>query len=188
MGRHDQRRPEAERLIANIFRVSYGANVTDFPQMVVARMDEHGHCICAAGLRLASDGFFSERYLDRPVEEMIGMISGKYVDRSRIFEVSSLASRRPSHTASFIFDIIRHGQDNGFEWSFFTLTRRFSLMLTRIGIAPHFLGGADRRRVPHYRSWGSYYDQHPSVFALPNPQKSYPFAIPPKESSHAFSL
>jgi hypothetical protein len=188
LGRYDAGRPAAERLITNVFRVRYGAMVSEFPETIAAKMDKNGLFVCAAGLRFASNGFFSERYLDEPVERAINRLSGDRPSRDRIFEVSSLASREPGLTVSFIFDIVLYGQNKGFEWSFFTLTRRLLQMLTRIGISPYFLGNADRRRVPHFQTWGSYYEQKPAVFALPNPKKVDPVLIQQSETTHALSL
>jgi len=187
-GRSDAGRPAAEHLIASVFRVRYGATVSEFPETLVARTDQQGQLVCAAGLRFASEGFFSERYLDEPVESAIGRLSGNATPRHRVFEVTSLASREVGHTAPFIFDIVHYGQSNGFDWSFFTLTGRLSQMLVRIGFAPHWLANADKRRVPNFKSWGTYYEQKPAVFALPNPEKTNDIRDERQEGNHALSL
>jgi len=48
------------------------------------------------------------------------------------------------------------GEKAGFEWSFFTLTRRLHLMVSRLGIAPTLLGEGDSRRIADSERWGTY--------------------------------
>jgi hypothetical protein len=135
---------------------------------LLARLD-NDHCVaCAAGLRTPQDGFFSESYLDAPVEEVLGEVRGGTVSRDEIFEVSTLASRAPHATTDFIDDIIRFGEASGFAWSFFTLTRRLWLMVNRLGLAPTYLADADHRRITGFERWGSYYEHQPKVYAVCN--------------------
>src|SRR6202043_4144305 len=112
------------------------------------------------------DGFFSERYLDIPIEDAVSAISARTVDRSAIFEVTTLASRAPLATAQFIAEIGNFGERAGFEWSFFTLTHRLHLMVRRLGIALTYLGEADRRRIADSERWGTYYASEPKVYAV----------------------
>src|SRR6202011_4151010 len=94
------------------------------------------------------------------------LISASTVVRGAIFEVTTLASRAPLATAEFIAAIGAFGENAGFEWSFFTLTRRLHLMVRRLGIALTCLGEADRRRIADAERWGTYYDCQPKVYAV----------------------
>ena len=89
------RRPEIERFIADVYHRHYGATLPAFPPTLIALIDRNGQCLCASGLRFADAGFFSECYLDQPIEELLTRASGNIVRREHIFEVSGLASRAP---------------------------------------------------------------------------------------------
>ena len=84
------RREEAENFIRNVYRVRYAAEVNVFPPNIIARVDGDDAIVCAAGLRSERDGFFSERYLDAPVETVLTAVCGGAVARERVFEVSNL--------------------------------------------------------------------------------------------------
>src|SRR5882757_7795660 len=162
----DPRRPSAEAFIKNTYTARYGARLETFPSRIFALLDHRGEILCAAGLRFLDDGFFSESYLDTPIEDVVSAILARPVNRSAIFEVTTLASRAPLATAEFISEIGAFGERAGFEWSFFTLTRRLHLMVRRLGIAPTYLGEADRRRIADSERWGTYYASQPKVYAV----------------------
>src|SRR5258707_11202199 len=162
----DARRPSAEAFIKNTYSTRYGARLETFPSRIIVLLDHRDEILCAAGLRFLDDGFFSERYLDTPIEDVVSAISARAVNRSAIFEVTTLASRAPLATAEFIAAIGNFGEKAGFEWSFFTLTRRLHLMVSRLGIIPTLIAEADRRRIVDSERWGSYYACQPKVYAV----------------------
>src|SRR5947209_8608226 len=162
----DARRRSAEEFIKNTYAARYGARLETFPSRIIALMDGRDEPVCAAGLRFLDDGFFSERYLDNPIEDVVSAISARTVNRSAIFEVTTLASRAPLATAEFIAEIGTFGEKAGFEWSFFTLTRRLHRMVSRLGIPVTFLSEADRGRIADSERWGTYYACQPKVYAV----------------------
>jgi hypothetical protein len=164
--KHDARRRSAEEFIKSTYAARYGARLEAFPSRIIALLDHRDDILCAAGLRFLDDGFFSECYLDAPIEDVVSAISARAVNRSAIFEVTTLASQAPLVTAEFIAEIGLFGEKTGFEWTFFTLTRRLHLMVSRLGIAPIFLAEADRRRVAASERWGTYYACRPKVYAV----------------------
>jgi Thermostable hemolysin len=159
------RRP-AEEFIKHTYEARYGARLETFPSRIIALLDQRDEILCAAGLRFLDDGFFSERYLDTPIEDVVSAISARAVNRSAIFEVTTLASRAPLATAEFIAEIGSFGERAGFEWSFFTLTRRLHLLVSRLGVALTLLGEADRHRIADSERWGTYYACQPKVYAV----------------------
>jgi hypothetical protein len=165
---NDARRHSAEEFIKNTYAARYGAKLEAFPSRIITLLNHRDDILCAAGLRFLDDGFFSECYLDAPIEDVVSAISARAVNRSSIFEVTTLTSRAPLVTAEFIAEIGIFGERAGFEWSFFTLTRRLHLMISRLGIDPVFLGEADRRRVADSKRWGTYYACRPKVYAVAN--------------------
>lgn len=164
--RDDDLRPKAEQLITEIYAQHYSARITTFPDTLVARIAADNSIECAAGLRFAADGFFSEAYLDAPIDLLLSAIRFHSVRREKIFEVTSLASRAPHSIGSFLRKIIACGEAAGFEWSFFTATEQLKTLLERLGLSLLPLAMADRSRVANPDSWGSYYALGPRVYAV----------------------
>jgi hypothetical protein len=178
---HDLR-PATERLIAEVYALHYAARITAFPATLVAMVSSRDDLLCAAGLRFAADGFFSECYLDAPVNEVLSALWCETVGRERIFEVTSLASRSPHIVGSFLRKIIAWGKVAGFEWAFFTATTPLKGLLERIGLPLMPLAVADRARVAHPDDWGTYYELSPTVCAV------HREAVGPCKDSHARAL
>ncbi len=164
--RDDDLRPKAEQLIMEVYARHYGARITTFPDTLVARIAADNSIECAAGLCFAADGFFSEAYLDAPIEALLSALRHQTVRREKIFEVTSLASRAPHLVGSFLRKIIACGEAAGFEWAFFTATEQLKGLLERLGLPLLPLADAERSRVTNPDSWGSYYALGPRVYAV----------------------
>jgi hypothetical protein len=184
----DPRRRAAEEFVKHTYAVRYGARLETFPPRIMVHLDHRNEVLCAAGLRFLDDGFFSECYLDAPIEDLVSGISARPVNRSAIFEVTTLASRAPLATAQFIAEIGAFGEKAGFEWSFFTLTRRLHLMVCRLGIKPVFLGDADHRRIADADRWGTYYSNQPKVYAVASRRLRTSCVSAPKGERHAAAI
>ncbi|MGE5260609.1 MAG: thermostable hemolysin [Actinomycetota bacterium] len=164
--RDDDLRPKAEQLITEVYAQHYGAHITAFPDTLVARIATDNSIECAAGLRFAADGFFSEAYLDAPIDLLLSAIRYHSVRREKIFEVTSLASRSPHLVGSFLRKIIACGEAAGFEWAFFTATFPLKALLERLGLPLVPLADAEHSRVANPDAWGSYYELAPRVYAV----------------------
>jgi hypothetical protein len=164
--RDDDLRPKAEQLITEVYARHYAARITTFPDTLVARIAADNSIECAAGLRFAADGFFSEAYLDAPIDLLLSAIRYHSVRRERIFEVTSLASRAPHLVGSFLRKIIACGEAADFEWAFFTATLPLKALLERLHLPLVTLADADRSRVANPDAWGSYYTLAPHVYAI----------------------
>jgi hypothetical protein len=165
----DALRNVAEAFIRTVYAGEFGAVLQAFPSRIFALRNECDEIVCAAGVRLEDDGFFSERYLDLPIEQALGAASKREISRSEIFEVTTFASRAPRATAGFIESVGNFGLTNGFVWSFFTLTRRLHRLVERLGHPLTHLADADHRRIVDHERWGTYYASEPKVFAIPSP-------------------
>jgi hypothetical protein len=165
----DALRSVAESFIREVYADEYGAELREFPSRIFALLSETDEIACAAGVRLQDDGFFSEHYMDVPVEKALGAASTRRILRDEIFEVTTLASRAPHATAGFIESVGNFGEANGFVWSFFTLTRRLYRLVDRLGHPLTHLADADYRRIPDHERWGTYYASEPKVFAIASP-------------------
>lgn len=160
------RRSEVERFIANVYRRHYDAAVQTFPPTLLALIGSNDQCLCASGLRFSETGFFSECYLDEPIEALLSRDTGSQIRRDRIFEVSGLASRAPQRAAQFLRYVVSYGESAGFDWAFFTATQRLRGLLGALGLPPLVLGRADHRRAVNAETWGTYYDSEPLVCAI----------------------
>lgn len=166
----DALRDVAETFIRNVYAAEYGAELQTFPSRIFALLNDSDEIACAAGMRVQDDGFFSERYLDLPIEQALGAASSRTISRGEIFEVTTFASRAPRATIGFIEAIGSFGEKNGFVWSFFTLTRRLHRLVERLGQPLTHLADADYRRIPDHEQWGTYYASEPKVFAIASPR------------------
>jgi Thermostable hemolysin len=166
MPRGDVLRPAAELLIANVYARRYGARISAFPNTLITLVGVDGGVHCAAGLRFAADGFFSEAYLDAPADALLSALRRTPVNRDKIFEVTSLASQSPRFVGNFLRKIIAGGESAGFEWAFFTATAPLRTLLERMGVALTPLAHADSTRLPNSGMWGSYYAFAPRVCAV----------------------
>jgi hypothetical protein len=159
-------RPAAERLIAEVYARHYAARIAAFPHTLITMVGGDNTLSCAAGLRFAADGFFSEAYLDAPVDTMLSALRPAPLRRESIFEVTSLASRAPRLVGSFLRKIIACGEAAGFEWAFFTATVPLKALLERMDLQLVPLADARSSRVPNPEMWGSYYAFAPRVYAV----------------------
>jgi hypothetical protein len=159
-------RPGAEQCITEAYARKFSAGQLVFPDMLLALRRDDGAIVCAAGLRTADEGFFSELYLDEPIERLLSRHAGSAVPRDAIFEVTTLASKSASASSLFIRQIAGIGEAAGFNWSFFTATARLQKLLACIGIRTIELCDADPVRVAGLGDWGSYYTHSPTVCAV----------------------
>lgn len=158
-------RPVVEEVIRTAFFREYGARLTVLPWWLVAEVDAAG-VACTASLRFANDGFFSERYLDEPVELLVARHAGTDADRATISEVGSLAALRPGSVTSLVRGVARLLQARGTHWAFFTATDRLRTLLRRAGIPLFELAPADPARIDGVSAWGGYYRHDPRVMLV----------------------
>jgi hypothetical protein len=186
--RDDPSRPDIEAFIKKIYRLTYNASVDDFPARLIAFSGDNDELLCAAGLRTAEDGFFSEKYLDAPIEKILGDLSRQTVGRDEIVEVSTLVSLAPAEVSKFIADMISFGKANRFSWSFFTATARLRRVVEKLGLSPIYLGDADHRRIVNFERWGNYYAGEPRVYAITSPPLAAGISAAHQTERHAITV
>lgn len=165
-------RQDVEAYIREVYSREYSANLTRFPETLVALLDDRGEISCAAGVRFSEDGFFSERYLARPIESLLDPVWASPVRREQIAEITSLAGTRPGASLilfQFMADFFR---ERSVSWLFFTATERLRAILRRSGAPVLDLDGADADCVDDPNQWGSYYAANPRVVALHDSMQS----------------
>lgn len=159
-------RRQAEACIRDVYKRAFGAQNLILPSKLIALVAEPDRLLCAAGLRLADEGFFSEVYLDRPIEDILSAKSGAAIARDAIFEVTTLASRNAEAAPLFLRHLAALGKRAGFRWAFFTATARLRSLLRQLGIPIFEIAPADPSRLADADRWGSYYAHAPLVCAV----------------------
>jgi len=166
VNRFHPKRDLVEAQIRGVYHREYGARLADFPNTLVALFDEDGFPVCAAGLRVEVDGFFSERYLDDALEATLSRIWKRPVYRENIAEISNLAGCRSGASLVLMQHITHWLREQGITWAVFTATTRLRAMLRRTGVPALDVCAADSARVPDPTQWGTYYETAPRVCAI----------------------
>jgi hypothetical protein len=162
----DDLRARVEDEIRTTYWERFQARLTTLPRTLVASVSASGIVECAAGVRFSDLDFFSECYLDLPVEIALQYRFGGAVQRHRIIEVCNLAGGKTGRSQSFIANFIEFAESAGFDWVIFTATKSLRALLERSGVRMTQLARADRFRVSNPSDWGSYYEHDPRVMAV----------------------
>lgn len=157
-------REDARRYIAGIFRISYGAEVSQFMPLLVG-LRENGSLTSALGLRgAARSPLFSEQYLDQPAEAHVASLFGTTVGRERILEMGNLVASNRGH-ASLLYTLVGAAMyEAGVDYLLFTANRAVRISLKRSGLDSVPIASADRSLLGAAGDkWGSYYNGDPKV-------------------------
>jgi hypothetical protein len=162
----DHLRALVEDEIRTTYWERFQARLAVLPRTLIADVSASGIVECAAGVRLSDHDFFSECYLDLPVEIALQYRFGRAVHRHRVIEVCNLAGRKPGRSLSFIANFIEFAESGEFDWVIFTATKSLRALLERSGVKMTQLARAERFRVSNPSDWGSYYEHDPRVMAV----------------------
>jgi len=120
LGPAESGRQAAEGHIHRVYKDVYGAKVTEFAPLIVAASLADGEILCAAGIRTAADGFFSDAYLDGNFSAALSAQTGQSVTTGDIMEVVSLASTTPFPVLPMLDRMIEWGRSHGMTCGVFT--------------------------------------------------------------------
>lgn len=159
-------RAQVKALIAGVYAHEYAATVTTFADLLIALPNPNGDGFCAAaGLRVGGD-FFSEAYLDQPIETVLSKCWQPPATRDEIAEVTTLAAIHPNASHALFSAITGHLRGLDVRFAFFTVTERLAHMLKRVGVPAMELAEARADRVANGADWGHYYATNPKVMAI----------------------
>jgi len=158
-------RAEVEALVRDVYAREYGATIDDFSDLLIALPGEDGGYLAAAGLRIG-DGFFSEIYLERSIEDVLSDHWQPPATRSEIAEVTTLAASHPLASHALMAGITGHLRNHNIRFAFFTVTERLHMMLKRVGVPAQELARATVDKVNNPQDWGLYYATNPRVVAI----------------------
>lgn len=159
-------RLQTEECIRTVYEQAFGARCLAFPRTLIAFVDGDHRPLCAAGLRTSNDDFFSEIYLDAPIEKILSLTTRTSVSRESIFEFTTLASANAEVSPLFLRQLATLGKSMGFQWCFFTATVRLRKLLRGLGVSIVDLGPANPERLKDAACWGSYYTHQPRICAV----------------------
>jgi len=163
----DAERGQLEQFIHQCFACVHRADVNYYLPELLALHDSHGRLIAAAGIRAASSStLFLERYLDEPLEAAVSRVAGSSLGRECMVEVGNLASLSAGCARIMIIAVTWVLAARGLEWVAFTGGNTLINSFQRLGLEPIVLASADPVRLGgQMHQWGTYYAQHPHVFA-----------------------
>lgn len=161
--RGDPGRPQVEAFIRTVYAKRFGASIPAFaPVLVACRIA--GEIVSAAGYRSADEPLYLERYLEQPIESLLGPSSR--ATRSRIVEVGHLAAARPGEGRRLIAALADHLTALDVEWVVSTVTAELRQLVVRLGIGAIAIAPADPVHLgSEAASWGSYFSNEPLVMA-----------------------
>lgn len=165
--RTDAQRSAVEAFIRARFAEHYDARVRHFMPCLYGLESDDGRLYGALGTRAADAGaLFLERYLERPIEQVLRDRCGVAAARRDIVEVGNLAARGAGAARLLILALSGMLAAQGFRWVVFTATPALRNSFQRLGLALRTLGPADPICMgEEAREWGSYYERCPQVMA-----------------------
>ncbi len=159
----------AAELVRKTYARTYEAQVMPDPdRFIVGHLE--GAVIACAGIAYANGGsFFSERYLDAPIDTVLEQRFGAPVDRDRVIEIGALASCCRGSGQEMIKITPLIAWTLGVEYILCTATSGLRDALDSAGIDFTPLGDAapDGLEPGERLAWGSYYEQQPQVGVIP---------------------
>lgn len=169
--------------IARCYRDTFSADTRTRPARLVITTDRTGQVACATGIRRHDEGFFSQQYLDLPVDELLSRRTGLKVAPDRILEVGGLACTSPFAAYPTLRAVFDWGREHGIGWGLFTATAEVRRLIQRARITPLMLARAESARVPDPGQWGDYYAHDPWVCAFRDPVQDAELMLPQMETA-----
>ncbi|CAN5487165.1 N/A [soil metagenome] len=158
-------RADVEHFIRQVYARQFDADVQHFAPNLVFLRDANDRIVAAAGYRSGGDdALFLERYLPRPIEQMLAIEGAATPSRSVIVEVGHLSASKSGEGRRLIALLAVHLAAQEFEWAVTTVTTELLALFVRIGLTPRALAAAEPAALgEEARLWGRYYEHSPTV-------------------------
>ena len=160
----------AAEFVRSRYAHAYGADITPDPDcFIVARTDGSDRIVGCGGMTFHSGaGFFSERYLHRPLEETLAGLTVDAVERTDVVEIGAFAGQGGTG-AELVRLLPIVAWCHGMRFILCTVTDTLVETLRRLEVPFHQLGPAvpDWMNAPERQRWGRYYDHHPTTGVIP---------------------
>jgi len=164
---YSPQRPELEAYIQQQFEQAYDARITEFLP-TLSSMQCQGRISAVAGIRTAhGHDLFVERYLDEPVEQVLGRLTSTRITRPDVIEIGNLSATHRGATLLFFTLQVTMLHEAGFKWAVFAAPDQVTRIAGRLDFVTLDLGPADPARLgAEAAHWGRYYDTRPAVHAV----------------------
>jgi hypothetical protein len=169
--------------IARSYRTAFSADTSIRPSRLVITTARTGAVACATSIRCCEEAFFSQQYLDMPVEELLSLQTGLEVAPHAILEVGGLACSTPFAAYPTLQAVFQWGRERGIGWGLFTATAEVRRLIQRAKITPLMLSRAEASRVQDPDQWGDYYAHDPWVCAFRDPAQAADTIAPRAETA-----
>lgn len=169
--------------IAQSYRTAFSADTRMRPSRLVITVARNGEVACATSIRCHQDAFYSQQYLDMPVNDLLSRRTGLKVASRAILEVGGLACSSPFAAYPTLRMVFQWGRERGIGWGLFTATAEVRRLIQRAKITPLLLARAEASRVQDPDQWGDYYDHDPWVCAFRDPVQAADAAMPRAETA-----
>lgn len=157
---------ECIELVRRQFATQHGADVDPCPDMFVTycASEPAGDILACVGVtRGSAQPFFSEVYLDEPIETLVARIEGTDCSRDEIAEFGALASRGARAGVELVRHVPATAWRHGHRFVLITATAAVVRCVERVGIRFVPIAAADPARLSaeDRRRWGTYYETRP---------------------------
>ena len=152
-----EHRQTLESAVKKGFLAAYNATLTTFMPLLCQYKTPVGQC--TLGLRQALTPLFIEQYLAAPIEHFLQ----EPVLRNQIFELGNLCSTHRRATLAHFIVVNEALQSMGAKHLVFCATKKVRALLRLLGVKCTEIALANGSVVASPKSWGSYYDNQPTV-------------------------
>ncbi len=149
------------KLVCDRYAETYGASIEPTYRQFLTRAGIDGPLAVVGYARADTAPLFLERYLDEPVERMVGAAYDQPVERHAIVELGNLAACN-GWALIRLWGQAANDLGDEMEYAVATLTGPLRRMFARIGLPIKVLAGAEAARSGA-ADWGSYYRSDPQV-------------------------
>lgn len=159
------KRHAVELFIHQRYLDKHDARIRHFMPYLISLETGDRNVVAAAGFRPATDGeLFLEKYLNLPVEQVLGEALGLCISREVLVEVGNFATDGGHSSRLMIMAMAALFHQQGFSWVTMTGTRELVNILKRMRLEPVELIDADADCLGTEKNyWGSYYEHYPRV-------------------------
>lgn len=161
---HPDERTRVLAFIRGGFSEHFGATANIDPPRLLALRTPTGEIAGAVGLRSVTDGWFSTRYLDTPIDTQLTTLTGQPVNLATVIEVVHLAVSGPAMVSPLLDELAIFLYDAGYRFTLCTVTRCLRRLFQRRGWNVTALAEARPAALGDSApAWGRYYEEQPVV-------------------------
>lgn len=162
--RNDVERIQVKDFIRQQFGHHFGAEATIEPPVLIRAWNAQHQLVGALGLRTHAQGFFSQKYLEQSLVQVMQEVLVRDIETTEVVEVVHLAVESPAIITPLLEALADHLSDKGFRYLVCTATRCLQRFFRKRGWSITTLSKAEPAALgAEAAAWGTYYAQEPAV-------------------------